>query len=182
MNECLCCVSVSLLTVLSDWGLCCRTELGPMSARPLYTYYNSQQSGSQRRLGFMWIKIEVQNMLSVYWGLLLTPALKCTSSSFTATVIESVVTVACFSHCLYLVCRFSEWIREIMTLSLVSPVRLSYTFLNWEKAKFISLCPSPPQSLHLSPPPPSHAFVYSSLPPSNLLQWPEGGLRTAALK
>lgn len=37
INECLCCVSLSLLTLLSDWGLCCRTEPGPISVLHFYT-------------------------------------------------------------------------------------------------------------------------------------------------
>lgn len=36
INECLCCVSLSLLTLLSDLGLCRRTEPDPMSARSFY--------------------------------------------------------------------------------------------------------------------------------------------------
>lgn len=37
IKECLCCVSLSLLTLLSDWGLYCRTEPGPMSVLCFYT-------------------------------------------------------------------------------------------------------------------------------------------------
>lgn len=37
INEGLCCVSLSLLNLLSDWGLCCRTEPCPMSVLSFYT-------------------------------------------------------------------------------------------------------------------------------------------------
>lgn len=37
IKECLCCVSLSLLTLLSDRCLCCRTELGPVLMLSFYT-------------------------------------------------------------------------------------------------------------------------------------------------
>ena len=54
MNECLCCVSLSLLTLLSDWGMCCRTEPGPMSV--LY-FYTLELVAESSRLGSMWITV-----------------------------------------------------------------------------------------------------------------------------
>lgn len=106
INECLCCVSLSLLTLLSDWGLYCSRAAVCAFLLHFTTHGRVEARGGWDPCGLSQ-KFEIccqsteASLPQLY-----------THSIFTATIIESVViNVLCFSHFFYIVCRFSEWSR-----------------------------------------------------------------------